>query len=177
MRACLPCPDCCISGQVKENNFSKSNCMYPHRKAGSCKKGAEEVLSRRLWQSPCLTAICGSEWRRESTSWDSHISVQLHSGLEATGSRWHDPHQTNHLKRADGWGEEGGMRLTFNSFIRSVSCQRSLLSLFTSSPPQHERDKDSLHAHFIEKVWNWYLSSGQQGFSLTEILLFYIFVS
>lgn len=40
MRACLPCPDCYILGQVQENNFSKSNGTYPSRKAGSCKKGA-----------------------------------------------------------------------------------------------------------------------------------------
>ena len=167
MRACLPCPD-----QVKENNFSKSNCTYPNRKARSCKKGAEEVLSRRLWQSPCLTAVCGSNGRRGSTSWEPHISVQLHSGLEATGSCWHDPHQTNHPKRPNGWGEGGGTRLTFKSFIQSVSHRRFLFSPFTSLPPQYERDKDSLHAHFIEKVQNWYLCSGQWGFPLTEILVF-----
>lgn len=79
MRACLPCHDCCTPGQVKEN-FSKSNCTHPNRKAGSCKKGAEEILSRRLWQSPCLTAVRGSDGSRGSTSWEPHISVQLHSG-------------------------------------------------------------------------------------------------
>lgn len=154
MRACLPCPDCCIPGHVKENNFSKGNCTYPNRKAGSHKKGAEGVLRRRLWQSPCLTAACGS------MSWEPHISVQLHSSLAATGSCWHDPHQTNQLKRPNGWGEGGGMRLTFKSFIQPVSCQRFMLHLFTSLPSQYDRDKDSSHAHFIEKVWNWYLSSG-----------------
>jgi len=172
MRACLPCLDSPIPGQVKENNFSKSNCTYPNRKAGSCKKRAEEVLSERLWQKPRLTAGCGSNGRRGSVSWEPHISVKLHSGLEATGSCWHDPHQTHHLKKTDDWGEEAGRRFTFKSFIQSVSCQRFLLSPFTSLPPQHERDKDSLHAPFIEKVWNWHLSSGQQGFPLTETLLF-----
>lgn len=41
--------------------------------------------------------------------------------LEATGSCLHDSHQTNHLKRPNGWGQGGGMRLTFKSFIWSVS--------------------------------------------------------
>lgn len=154
MRACLPCHDCCTPGQVKEN-FSKSNCTHPNRKTGSCKKGAKEILSRQLWQSPCLTAVCGSDRSRGSTSWEPHISVQLHSGLEATGSCWHDPHQTNHLKRSNGWGQGGGMRLTFKSFIWSVSHQRLLLSPFTSLPCQYERAKDfacSLYRKGVELV-------------------------
>lgn len=170
MRNFLPCPSSCIPGQAGEGNFPKNNCTYPNRKAGSCKKGAGEAWNRRLWHRPFLTAVSGSNTRRWTTSWKPHISVQLYSGREAAGSCWYNPPRTD-WNRPNGWGKGK------QDMLPSPSLGLSLLSLFLSWEPQYERDKGSLHACFIEEVWNWHPSSGQQSSLLTAILLIKIFVS
>lgn len=171
MRVFLPCPSCCIPGQVGEDKLSHNNCTYPNRKAGSCEKGAREAQSRRLWHSPFLTAVSGSNMRRGTTSWKPHISAQLYLGLEAAGSCWYDPPRTKHLNRLN--GSRGRNKTCFKSFTWSVS----LPSLSMSSELQYERDKSSLHVCLTEEVWNWYLSSGQQCSLLTKLLLLKIFIS
>lgn len=113
MRVCLPCSSCCTPGQVGEDNFSTSNCIYPNRKAG-------EAQSRRQWHSPFPTAVLGSNKRRGTMSCKPHISVQLYSGLEAAGSCWYDPSRTKHLNRPNGW-RKGGTRHASKSFTWSAS--------------------------------------------------------
>lgn len=116
-------------------------------------KGSNGVWGRRLWQSPRLRAACGS---RGSMSWEPHILVQLHSGVEATGSCWHNPHQTNHLKRPNGWqkGEEGDLLSSPSSSLSHAEgfCFPSIYKLTTSVWERQGLFARSLYRKGVELV-------------------------
>lgn len=147
MRVCLPGPSCCIPGQVWEDTFSKSNCTYPKRKAGSCKKGAGEAWSRRLRHSPFLPAVCGSKVRRGSTPWKPHISVQLYSGLEAVGTTLPEQNTWADLSRL-------GRR-------RNKTCFQILHSVCLFAFPVHE-----FRTSAWERQWLFACSAYRRGVEL-----------